>query len=97
VVGAELGGGQHVGEVGPAVSQRAGLVEDGGAAGVEPLQNRRVLDDDAAAGDTAPMIATGMAMSSGQGVATTSTARNRTGSPLAAQAATPMPTASGVY
>ena len=36
-----------------------------------------------AASDTAPMIATGMAIKSGQGVATTSTARNRVGSRLA--------------
>ena len=39
-----------------------------------------------AASEMAPMIVTGMAMSSGQGVATTSTARNRTGSPLHIQA-----------
>ena len=42
------------------------------------------------------MIATGMAISSGHGVATTSTARNRSGSPLAAQAARAIASASGV-
>ena len=42
------------------------------------------------------MIATGMAISSGHGVATTSTARKRTGSPLTTQAARAMATASGV-
>ncbi len=40
-----------------------------------------------AASEIEPMIATGMAINSGQGVATTSTARNRIASPLAAQAA----------
>ena len=35
-----------------------------------------------AASEIEPMIATGIAMSSGHGVATTSTARKRTGSPL---------------
>ncbi len=49
-----------------------------------------------AASEMEPMIATGMAINSGQGVATTSTARNRNGSPLAAQAATAIATASGV-
>ena len=39
-----------------------------------------------AASEIEPMIATGMAISSGQGVATTSTARKRVGSPLTAQA-----------
>jgi hypothetical protein len=50
-----------------------------------------------AASDMAPMIATGMPMSSGHGVATTSTARNRTGSPLHAHAATATMSAIGVY
>ena len=45
----------------------------------------------------APMMATGIAMSSGHGVATTRTARKRVGSPLTAQAASAIRTASGVY
>ena len=43
-----------------------------------------------------PMIATGMAINSGHGVATTSTARKRNASPLAAQAASAMAKAIGV-
>ena len=43
-----------------------------------------------------PMMATGIAIKSGQGVATTSTARKRSASPLAAHAARAMATASGV-
>jgi hypothetical protein len=43
-----------------------------------------------------PMIATGMAISKGQGVAITSTARKRTASPLMTQASTAMLTATGV-
>ena len=50
-----------------------------------------------AASEMAPMIATGMAISSGHGVATTRTARKRTGSPLHAQAADGDGQASGVY
>ena len=50
-----------------------------------------------AAKDTEPMIATGMAINSGQGVATTSTPRNRKASPLNAQARRAMTMASGVY
>ncbi len=42
------------------------------------------------------MMATGIAISSGQGVATTSTARKRTGSPERTQAATARATATGV-
>ena len=49
-----------------------------------------------AASEMEPMMATGMAISSGQGVATTSTARKRTASPLAAQATQREATASGV-
>ena len=49
-----------------------------------------------AASDTAPMIATGIAISRGHGVATTSTARNRVGEPLKYQAAAAIATASGV-
>jgi hypothetical protein len=49
-----------------------------------------------AASDTAPMIATGMAIKRGQGVAVTSTARNRTDSPLPNQAAKAMAIAIGV-
>jgi hypothetical protein len=49
-----------------------------------------------AASDTAPMIATGIAIRSGQGVATTSTARNRVALPLNHQAAAAIATASGV-
>ena len=49
-----------------------------------------------AASDTAPMIATGIAINSGQGVATTSTARNRVADPLKYQAAAAIATASGV-
>ena len=49
-----------------------------------------------AASETEPITATGIAMSSGQGVATTSTARNRTGSPLASHAAAAITSASGV-
>ncbi len=43
-----------------------------------------------------PMIATGIAMSSGHGVAMTITDRNRTGSPLITHAAMAMISASGV-
>ncbi len=43
------------------------------------------------------MMATGMAMSSGQGVAVTSTARNRVELPLSPHAAPAMTSASGVY
>jgi hypothetical protein len=50
-----------------------------------------------AASEIAPMIATGIAMSSGHGVATTSTAKKRKGSPLAAHAATAADMAIGVY
>ena len=50
-----------------------------------------------AASEMAPMIATGMPMSSGHGVATTSTARNRTGSPLHSHAAIASASAIGVY
>src|ERR1043166_204052 len=50
-----------------------------------------------AASEIEPMIATGMAISSGQGVATTSTARKRTGSPLATHATRATATARGVY
>ena len=50
-----------------------------------------------AASEIEPMMATGMAMSSGHGVATTSTARKRTGSPDHTQAPTAIATASGVY
>ena len=49
-----------------------------------------------AASEMLPMMATGMAMSSGQGVATTSTARKRTGWRLMIQAAAAMTKASGV-
>ena len=42
------------------------------------------------------MIATGIAIRSGQGVATTSTARNRVALPLNHQAAAAIATASGV-
>ena len=49
-----------------------------------------------AASEIEPMIATGMAINSGHGVAITSTARNRTASPLAIHAAAAMATASGV-
>ena len=49
-----------------------------------------------AASEIEPMIATGMAISSGHGVATTSTARKRTGSPEASPAAIATTTASGV-
>ena len=49
-----------------------------------------------AASEMEPMIATGMAMSNGQGVAITSTARKRIASPLTAQASTAMVTAIGV-
>ena len=41
-------------------------------------------------------MATGMPKISGQGVATTSTARPRTGSPVSSQAVTAIPTESGV-
>ena len=50
-----------------------------------------------AASEIEPMIATGMAINSGQGVATTRTARKRTAWPLAAQAVSAIPTARGVY
>ena len=50
-----------------------------------------------AASEIEPMMATGMAMRSGHGVATTSTARNRTGSPVQIHAPTAIATASGVY
>ncbi len=43
-----------------------------------------------------PMMATGMAISSGQGVAITSTARKRMASPLAAQATRATVNATGV-
>ena len=44
-----------------------------------------------------PMMATGIAISSGQGVAITSTARKRTASPLTAQATPATTSATGVY
>ena len=50
-----------------------------------------------AASEMAPMMATGMPISSGHGVATTSTARNRTGSPLHIQAEIASASAIGVY
>ena len=50
-----------------------------------------------AASEIAPMIATGIASSSGHGVAITRTARNRFGSPLAIQPAAATLTASSVY
>ncbi len=43
------------------------------------------------------MIATGMAISSGQGVAITKTAKNRTGRPLANHDAPAIARANGVY
>ena len=43
-----------------------------------------------------PMIATGIAISSGHGVAITSTARKRMGSPLTAQASSATVSATGV-
>ena len=43
-----------------------------------------------------PMMATGIAISNGQGVATTSTAKNRIASPLIIQAAIAIATATGV-
>ena len=49
-----------------------------------------------AASEIEPMMATGIPINSGQGVATTSTARKRTGSPLIAQAAKAAARASGV-
>ena len=49
-----------------------------------------------AASEIDPMIATGMAISSGHGVATTSTARNRSGLPLHSHAATAISSATGV-
>jgi hypothetical protein len=49
-----------------------------------------------AASEIDPMIATGMAMMSRHGVATTRTARKRTASPLQIHAATARPVASGV-
>ena len=49
-----------------------------------------------AASEIEPIIATGMAINSGHGVATTITARNRTASPVASQAAMPIATATGV-
>ena len=50
-----------------------------------------------AASDTELMMVTGIPISSGQGVATTNTARNRSTSPLNAQASRAMDTAKGVY
>ena len=47
--------------------------------------------------EMAPMTATGMAMSRGQGVAITSTARKRSTLPLRIQAASATPIANGVY
>ena len=49
-----------------------------------------------AASEIDPIIATGMAINSGQGVATTITARNRIASPLLIYAARPNATATGV-
>ena len=49
------------------------------------------------ANDTAPMTATGMAISNGHGVATTMTARKRCASPDAAHAAPAMSSATGAY
>jgi hypothetical protein len=46
--------------------------------------------------ETDPMIVTGMAISSGHGVATTMTARNLIGSPLISQARTATAMATGV-
>ena len=50
-----------------------------------------------AAVEMAPMIATGIAISSGQGVAITTTLRNRTGLPVNHQASPASTSASGVY
>ena len=49
-----------------------------------------------AASEIEPMMVTGIAIKSGQGVATTSTARNRTGSPLMSQATSASANATGV-
>ena len=50
-----------------------------------------------AASEIAPMMATGTPMSSGQGVATTTTARKRVGSPETAQPRPPSTRATTVY
>ena len=49
-----------------------------------------------AASEIVPMMATGIAINNGHGVATTSTARNRSASPLSSQAASAMARAAGV-
>ena len=66
--------------------QRAGLVENHRvaqrrAARVQP--DPCTMTPRRAAVEIAPMIATGIAIRSGHGVATTTTLRNRTGSPVA--------------
>jgi len=62
-----------------AVCERAHFVEDQGAALFNPLQHSGVFDDDGrrAASEIAPIIAVGIASSSGHGVAITTTARDR--------------------
>ena len=76
----------------PAVGQRAGLVDDERAdarqhsSALPPLIRTPCL----AARDSPATIATGTARISGQGVATTSTATARMGSPVTSQAAPAM-------
>ena len=76
-------GGDHVGQGRPTLGQRSGLVEQHRPAGGEAFQRRPPLTTTPrrAARDNPDMIATGAASSSGHGVATTSTATARTGSP----------------
>ncbi len=57
----------------------------------------RTITPRVAASETEPMIATGIAINSGQGVAITSTAKNRVASPESHHANAATNTASGVY
>ena len=50
LVAADLPERDHLGEVGGAVGERAGLVEDPRPAGGEPFEDRRIADDDPAPG-----------------------------------------------
>ena len=79
-----------------AVGQCAGFVEDSDAARFDQFENGLVLDNNssAPAREIEPMMATGSAIKSGHGVATTKTARKREASPVAVQAIKAMATRS---
>src|SRR5262249_53783076 len=93
------GGREQLGQLRPAVGQGAGLVEDGGAAGVDLLQDGGGPDEEAAAGagrergGGEPRAAGGR---SARGVAPARTAGKRVGPERTPQAARARATARGV-